>query len=153
VIFNALLKQLFKVPLFPHLGPGYAFPSGHMHAATVFYGYILYKINNKIMKALLFLLICGFGFSLIHCHFHDFFDIIGAVAFAFGEIVIYHFILLNFGEKAVAVVAIAAAVFSMAALFLIYKLELHVWLAFYALIGTVFSVGVIEDAIAKRSRE
>jgi undecaprenyl-diphosphatase len=145
MVFNSLLKQLFKVPLFPHLGPGYAFPSGHMHAATVFYGYILYEIDNKFIRTVLLFLMCSFGFSLIHCHFHDLIDVMGAVAFAFAEIVLYHFILLNFGERATAITAIATVVFSMAGLLLIYKLEWHVWLAFYAIIGTIFSLGIFKN--------
>ena len=41
IIVNVALKGTFKVPLPPELHVGYAFPSGHMQFATVFYGWIL----------------------------------------------------------------------------------------------------------------
>jgi undecaprenyl-diphosphatase len=146
MIFNTLLKYWFKVPLFPHLGPGYAFPSGHMHAASVFFGYIVYKINSKIMKIALIFVICSLGFSLIHCRFHNMFDVLGALAFAVAEIFIYHLIRRNFGEKCAAVVALAAALLSMACLQQIHRLEFHVVMAFYGLVGTIFSISFIEES-------
>ncbi|MDR3187394.1 MAG: hypothetical protein LBT63_03145 [Holosporaceae bacterium] len=145
MIFNALLKQWFKVPLFPHLGPGYAFPSGHMHAAAVFYGYIIYKVDNRALRVTLLFLLCCFGLSLIQCRFHDLFDVTGAAVFAFAEILLCRFISLKFGEKALAAVAMAVSLSSMVILFIIYQLQWHVWLAFYALTGTIFSLNFIED--------
>lgn len=135
MIFNTLLKHVFKVPLFPHLGTGYAFPSGHMHAAAAFYGYILYKTDSKLLKIGLFTLLGCFGFSLIHCHFHDLMDVMGAVGFAVSEFVIYHVISTKFGDKVVGVLAVLSAVATMIALNIIYKIEFHVWLAFYGLVG------------------
>lgn len=145
MIFNTLLKQLFKVPLFPHLGPGYAFPSGHMHAASIFYGYILYKSDNKIVKLLLAVLLSCLGASLIHCRFHDWIDILGAVGFTIAEIAVYHVMSANFGERTVGVVSIISAIGIMLILEAIYKVEFHVWLAFYGLIGMEFSLSAMEE--------
>lgn len=145
MIFNTLLKYLFKVPLFPHLGPGYAFPSGHMHAASAFYGYTLYKTDNKILKIGLAALLCCLGFSLIHCHFHDLTDILGAVGFTVAELLTYHVISINFGDKVVGVASIISAVAIMFALSLIHKVEFHVWLAFYALAGMETALFVTQD--------
>jgi hypothetical protein len=105
----------------------------------------MYKVENRTVRILLSLLICSFGFSLIHCRFHDLLDVIGAVAFAFAEIALYHFISLRFGEKTVAATALMVSISSMIVLSLIYTLEFHVWLAFYGLLGTIFSLGVVED--------
>lgn len=145
MIFNTLLKHLFKVPLFPHLGAGYAFPSGHMHAASAFYGYILYKTDNKFVKIALIALLCALGFSLIHCHFHDLMAVLGAVGFAIAELLIYHVISINFGDKVVGVVSIVSAVAIMFTLNIIYKVEFHVWLAFYALIGMETALSITQD--------
>lgn len=146
MIFNTLLKYLFKVPLFPHLGNGYAFPSGHMHAASAFYGYILYKTNNKTVKVGLGILLFCLGFSLIRCHFHDLFDVTGAVGFAIAELFIYHLISEKFGDKSVGIVAVISAVSVLFALSIIHKIEFHVWLAFYGLIGMESALSFTKDA-------
>lgn len=135
MIFNTLLKLLFKVPLFPHLGHGYAFPSGHMHASAAFYGFILYKTNNRYLKTGLGILLCLLGFSLIHCHFHDLKDVLGALGFATAELFVYHNISTKFGDKVAGMFAIISAIAVMIALSIIHKVEFHVWLAFYALVG------------------
>lgn len=143
MIFNTLLKYLFKVPLFPHLGSGYAFPSGHMHASAAFYGYIIYRTNNKLLKICLLGLLYSLGFSLIHCHFHDLIDVVGAIGFAVIELLIYHLLSTKFGDKMVGIIATTSAVATMIALNIIYKIEFHVWLAFYALIGTEIAMYLI----------
>ncbi|HBC71934.1 MAG TPA: hypothetical protein DEG23_02500 [Coxiellaceae bacterium] len=145
IIWNALLKYMFKIPLPLHLGDGYAFPSGHMHATAVFYGYILYKTDNKIIKTLLVVLLGLIGFSLIYCQFHDLFAVLAAVGFAIAEITLYHFLLLNLESKYIAAVAIFGSLVIMVILSIIYKVEGHVWLAFYALVGTIFSLTTIND--------
>lgn len=136
MIFNTLLKYLFKVPLFPHLGRGYAFPSGHMHAASAFYGYILYKTDKRGLKIGLSVLLYCLGFSLIHCHFHDLKDVLGAVGFSIGEFYVYHVLSKNFGDKVIGIISILSAVVFMVALSVIHRIEFHVWLAFYGMIGT-----------------
>ena len=145
MIFNTLLKYLFKVPLLPHLGPGYAFPSGHMHAASAFYGYILYKTDNKFVKIGLATLLCWLGFSLIYCHFHDLTDVLGAIGFTIVELLIYHILSVNFGDKVVGVTSIITAVAIMFALNIIHKVEFHVWLAFYALVGMETTLLITQD--------
>ena len=145
MIFNTLLKYLFKVPLFPHLGPGYAFPSGHMHAASAFYGYILYKTDSKFVKIILAMLLCSLGFSLIHCRFHDLADVLGAVGFTVAELLIYHVISINFGDKVVGIISIASAVAIMFALSVKHRVEFQVWLAFYALLGMESVLTVTQD--------
>lgn len=135
MIFNTLLKYSFKVPLFPHLGHGYAFPSGHMHAASAFYGYILYKSNNKFIKIGLAFLLCCLGCSLIYCHFHDLKDVLGAVGFTLIELTVYHVVSTKFGDKTVGILCILSSIATMIALNIIHKIEFHVWLAFYALVG------------------
>lgn len=145
MIFNTLLKHIFKIPLFPHLGSGYAFPSGHMHAAAIFYGYILYKVNSKFAKIILGIILCCLGFSLIHCNFHNLSDIGGAVGFAVAELLIYHAISLNFGDKTVGIISVISAVAIILILSIIHEVEFHVLLAFYLLIGTEIFLSFIPD--------
>lgn len=149
MIFNTLLKHLFKVPLFPHLGPGYAFPSGHMHAACAFYGYILYKVDNKYVKIFLGMLLSCIGFSLIHCHFHDFIDVSGAVVFAIAELAIYHFTSNKFRDKIVGYIAVLSAIVIMITLNYVHKIEFHIWLAFYALVGMELALSITKDVQLK----
>ncbi|MDR3179640.1 MAG: hypothetical protein LBT70_01960 [Holosporaceae bacterium] len=148
MIFNTLLKHLFRVPLFPHLGEGYAFPSGHMHAAAMFYGYILYQMVDRRIKMLLAIILMCEGFSLIYCKFHDLLDVLGALGFAVAEIFCYHLIVSKFkekGEKYATAIAIAIALGAMIILSIIYRIENHVWLAFYGLCGLFFSLSQIAD--------
>lgn len=148
MIFNTLLKQLFKVPLFPHLGPGYAFPSGHMHASCAFYGYILYKTRNEYLRIALGALLCCIAFSLIYCRFHDLLDVAGAVGFFAAELLAYHVISHKFDDKVVGYSAIASALVLMLILNHIYKIEFHVWLAFYGLAGMELAL-LIKDTPLK----
>lgn len=146
MIFNTLLKHLFKVPLFPHLGTGYAFPSGHMHASAAFYGYILYRTGSNFLKCTLGVLLGCIAFSLIECHFHDFKDVGGALLFAILEIGVYHLLARYFGEQSVAVIALGSAIAIMVVLSVIYKVEFHVWLAFYGLAGMELAQSIMEDS-------
>lgn len=145
MIFNTLLKYLFKVPLFPHLGNGYAFPSGHMHAAAAFYGYIIYKTNNRIVKIALGILLFCLGFSLIYCHFHDLMDVAGAFGFAMAELAVYHYVYKNWGDKVTGIASIVSAIAIIYALAQIYKVEFHVWLAFYGLVGMELVLTITDD--------
>jgi len=135
MIWNTLLKQLFKVPLFPHLGEGYAFPSGHMHATAVFYGYFFCSIKNKTVKNILLFLIFGIGFSLFHCNFHNWLDIIGALFFAIIELSLVFFIKQKWGNKILAWATICFSITNLLILNHIYSLKFHLWLAFYGLLG------------------
>jgi undecaprenyl-diphosphatase len=135
MVFNWILKYFFKIPLLPHLGQGYAFPSGHMHAAAVFYGYILYKIKNPLMKIPVAFLIAGIGFALVHSNYHDWFDVLGAVAFAAAEIGAYHFLKTRISRKIGTIFALAVMGIMLCIIYYFYKAEPHIWLAFYAFVG------------------
>ena len=95
-----------------------------------------------LLWVMIFKLLCCLGFSLIHCHFHNLTDVLGAVGFTLTELLIYHVISINFGDKVVGIISIASAVAVMFALSVIHRVEFHVWLAFYALLGmeTVLTV-------------
>jgi len=88
MIFNALLKSLFLVPLNPSLGgEGYAFPSGHMQVAVVFYGTMFQAYSNLIFRKILLLIIAGIGYGLIQQGYHNIWDVLGAVVFGAADFV------------------------------------------------------------------
>lgn len=136
VIWNALLKQIFQVPLMPHLGDGYAFPSGHMHAACLFYGYVLYRMDDKRIKASLLILILCLGWSLHYHNFHDVFDISGAIVFTLCEISLYHVLTQKFGIKPLTVLA-CTIIPILVVIACFYVVESHVYHASYALLAIV----------------
>ena len=109
------------------------------------YGYILYKTDNKFVKIGLATLLCWLGFSLIYCHFHDLTDVLGAIGFTIVELLIYHILSVNFGDKVVGVTSIITAVAIMFALNIIHKVEFLVWLAFYALVGMETTLLITQD--------
>ena len=98
---NSMLKLFFgrARPNVTHLvnETGYSFPSGHMMAATMCYGFLIYflwksKISllwKCIFSVLLGLLIIGIGFSRIYLGVHYASDILGGFLFSL--------FLLNFG--------------------------------------------------------
>ena len=88
VLINASLKFYFKTPLMPHLGPGYAFPSGHTQFATVFYGWL--ALSNFYKTRYFFLLITAIGFSTFDQHFHSINEIIAGFLIGFLIIEIFH---------------------------------------------------------------
>jgi undecaprenyl-diphosphatase len=153
MIFNTLLKQLFKIPLMPHLGNGYAFPSGHMHAAAVFYGYMLLGSRSRIAEALLTLILASLGWSLIYCHFHDMTDVLGAIAFATMEISVYQLLSTKFGNRVTAAISIITAILIMLCLNVIYRLESHVWIALCGLLCTEFALFIAKTERTKKIAE
>lgn len=89
MILNALLKYFFHVPLLPHLGKGFAFPSGHMQTAMAFYGWLLARYRHPALRSALLAVLAGIGFSLIYFHYHTLIDVLGAMCFGGLSLLIY----------------------------------------------------------------
>lgn len=89
LILNPYLKSIWQVPLPVHLGDGWAFPSGHMQVACAFYGWMAWKTPVLWFRLLIFCLLGGVGWSLIHGGFHTLTDVLGGVFFAVLTIGIY----------------------------------------------------------------
>ncbi|MDR1476368.1 MAG: hypothetical protein LBI20_03585 [Holosporales bacterium] len=140
IVFNTLLKNVFKVPLFPHLGSGYAFPSGHMHASAIFYGYFVYKTPSHIARGVLIAILGCIGAAIVYRHFHDWYDIFGAIAFASAEIAIYHFLQTKYAPRYITIMSILSLIIIFYTLQLFYISEAHVWSAFYIFVG--FLIGM-----------
>lgn len=88
MIYNYYLKSIWQLPLPPPL-EGWAFPSGHMHSAVVFWGWLAYQYRSVgfSLMALSFTALVGFG--LVHHGYHYTKDVIGAVGFGALSLVIY----------------------------------------------------------------
>ncbi len=99
LILNPYLKSLWQVPLMPHLGEGYAFPSGHMQVAVVLWGWLAFEFRRMELSILAFLLIIGTGYSLIHFNYHNSFDIIGGLMFGVLTLMIYYGLNVLFKHK------------------------------------------------------
>jgi hypothetical protein len=81
-IFNPWLKFLFHIPLAPELHiQGFAFPSGHMQFAWVFYGWLLWHTSDRRLQAILIAVLVGISWGLVHFGYHNWFDIGGALGF------------------------------------------------------------------------
>jgi hypothetical protein len=90
MIFSAFLKSLFQIPLNPALGiKGFAFPSGHMLVAVVFYGWLMCSYPIRQLRAAMTMILFGTSFGLIQQGYHNLWDVLGAVGF--GMAVLYAF--------------------------------------------------------------
>ena len=53
MIFYTFLKSIFQIPLAEHLNKtGYAFTSGHMQSAIVFYGWLWFAHKNVLVRSI-----------------------------------------------------------------------------------------------------
>lgn len=147
MIYNTLLKQIFKVPLYPHLGEGYAFPSGHMHAFGLFYGYFFIHSKNPVFKVFTSIIIVGISISLVYMRYHHAFDVFGAVVFFVVELFIDDYIVHNYGEKIDLLVILSICVISTFGLFLeMHEIQFHIWLALYGMVGIILAFFVIKNS-------
>lgn len=138
ILFNFTLKLIFQVPLSSSVGPGYAFPSGHMQASMVLYGWLITKVSNVLYKTLLAIILVGIGISLVYLGYHNYFDVLGGVFFGCILIALYNlFIKNNTPKLPIAVLAFATALM----LYIASQnaITAHIWMGYYALIGVIFA--------------
>jgi hypothetical protein len=145
MILNSVLKQYFKVPLFPHLGKGYSFPSGHMHLSCSFFGSVAMNYRNRVIRFVCFMLCLGEGFALYICRFHAVPEIIAGAACAALEILVFQ---LAKGRVHSQIVS-AAAMLGCAVLTGIHhafqESEPHIGLACFAFCGCLISMRGLKE--------
>lgn len=145
VVYNTFLKAFWQIPLPPASGlEGFAFPSGHMHSAFVFWGWIAFDSKNRYLMAIIFVLLSFTGFGLVHKGYHYPLDIIGAVSFGAVTMTIFH--VLNLFEPLKTKYMLNGLWLSIAAIICILLTpgvshKLHVFQGLGALIG--FTLGGI----------
>lgn len=90
MIYNLWLKSIWQVPLPEWLNSqGWAFPSGHMHTAWVFWGTVAIMISNTRVRLFALALVCFNGAALMQAGFHGIKDILGALGFGALSMLIY----------------------------------------------------------------
>lgn len=92
MIDNYYLKSLFQTPLPPPL-EGWAFPSGHMHCALIFWGWLACEYRRPIFTALVGLILSIVAYGLVFHGYHYPVDILGAIGF--GSLFLLSFHLLS----------------------------------------------------------
>lgn len=100
IIVNVALKAFFKIPLSPSLGVvGFAFPSGHMQLATVFYGWILLRFPYGLCRIPVLVLLLCIAAALVHYGYHNIPDILGALVSGIVIITAYSFALKKWDKN------------------------------------------------------
>ena len=92
IIYNVYLKSIWQVPL-PAPLEGWAFPSGHMHTAVVFWGWLAFEYKKLWSWTMSFFILCLCGYGLLFNVYHYPIDIVGSVGF--GTLSIFLYALLN----------------------------------------------------------
>lgn len=139
ILGNFALKITFQVPLLPHLGQGFAFPSGHMQSAVVLYGWLIAKTRNFIYRVLMISVLIGIALSLVYCNYHNYFDVLGAIFFGY-LLIFFYSLLANSGKQILLSSVVTLSTLLLLYILLLHKfIEEHLWMAYYALIGVVFS--------------
>lgn len=138
MIYNTLLKNIFKVRLNSHLGEGYSFPSGHMHGFGLFYGFLCVYSKNIVIKTILFIIVIGIGTSLVYMRYHVPFDVIGASFFLIFELILENYLSKKYGDKKVVLMIFGVTIINILGL-IIMKVKLldHIWLSVYGMIGAI----------------
>jgi membrane-associated phospholipid phosphatase len=90
-VYNLYLKSIWQIPL-PAPLEGWAFPSGHMHSAVVFWGWLAFELRKfwAIMATIVILTCIGYG--LVYNGYHYPRDILGSLLFGGISIMIYGFL-------------------------------------------------------------
>lgn len=95
LIINGNLKLFFGIPLPQHL-QGFAFPSGHMQSAVVFWGWLIYEYYTPSLLVLGSFLLAGEGYWLTYFGYHSAIDVVGAVIVGLLVLLCYGFILRRY---------------------------------------------------------
>jgi len=140
MIFNAFLKSIWQIPRPAEMGTGFAFPSGHMQTAVVFWCWIGFEFRHKYLWLFIAFLLSGIAFGLIHFNYHILRDILGALLFGSLTIFCYASLLKTpFFRLYISASGLILALISIPLLIYNTRDSLSLWLAEGSLVG--FSLG------------
>ena len=151
MLINFALKITFQIPLAASLGKqGFAFPSGHMQTASVFYGWIAWNVQSLLVRLLLIVIILGVGYSLVHFAYHNYYDVLAAFLVAALLLWCYWRASKKEGKK-IRLLTIITATSCLLYIFIqTSAIEPHLLLAFYALCGFVIAEKICDQKIQQQ---
>jgi hypothetical protein len=139
MILNLALKSTFKIPLPPFLKQdGFAFPSGHMQTAIIFYGWVMIQFSNIIIRFILFCTLVGIGISLVYFGYHNYIDIVGAVIVGVLLLFAYHK-LFSLLKNILTWLMLALVSWLMVYIKERYRIPEHLWIAYFGFLGVFIS--------------
>jgi undecaprenyl-diphosphatase len=144
MLLNFDLKATFQIPL--ATGKGFAFPSGHMQSSTVFYGWLITKIQEPIFQTLSVVVLIGIGLSLVYFGYHNFFDLAGGIFCAVLLILFYNLISTQ-KERFRQIIIFSFSTILLFYAAIIYQVADHLWLAYYCLIGITLSENFFAEEV------
>ncbi len=147
VLLSMLLSFILKFIFQKQSVYGLAFPSGHMQASVVLYGWLAYKFRNYFLTALITILLLGIGFSLVYSGYHDYYDVLGGIFFAILLLASYSFALNKMPSKTPYFNLSLATCFMLSIFFYCGSILPHLWLAYYALLGFIISAKIFGQDI------
>ena len=140
MLINVALKGTFKIPLSPALGmPGFAFPSGHMQASTVFYGWLAYRTPKTWFRGLCVVVLLSIAWAIYYCGYHNLVDLLGALGVAM--LILYGYVELLRRQKSF----LFWTILFLIQILMLYNYTLyaempkHAYMAYYGLTGLMVS--------------
>ena len=98
LIINVWLKYLWMIPL-PYKSQTFAFPSGHMHSATIVYFYPFLMFAQYSSRYLLVIILLGISYAEISLGYHNIKDLFAGFGFGVLHIIIFHYCNIFYGKK------------------------------------------------------
>jgi len=138
MIASTFLKSLWQVPLPPHLGDGWAFPSGHMLTAAVLWGWLAWEMKKTWMTMLASVICTLIGISLVGMGYHIPSEVLASVGFA-GIIISFYAGLHALMGTSPHAIGFGLATLGLVLIWALPKTFAHTWLALGGLVG--FSIG------------
>lgn len=91
---NPFLKLIWKMPLPPDINKdSYAFPSGHLQSAIVFWGFLAFRYPNLSWRLVISAFLIIYAWALYAKGYHYPIDLLGAACFGALSLILYRFIL------------------------------------------------------------
>jgi membrane-associated phospholipid phosphatase len=150
IILNILLKGLFAIKASPDAE--FAFPSGHMQAAVVFYWFLLGQNSKLFYKAIATVIIIGVGMGLIHFKYHTLIDVLGGLGFGFCLLAIYS-LLLRYCPNVSAWLLVVAGFLTIQGIKLLYPfVPEYGWHAFYLLLSMVLLQELMKNSFLETGK-
>ncbi len=140
MIVNYALKCTFKIPFAPPSQlKGFAFPSGHIHFITLFYGWLALSAKKLLLRLGLIGLLLAIAMSIEHKGYHNYFDIAGGMFFAFILLNIYNYLKSFPNPLVLPIFIFGSATSLMFYVDFVYKMSPHLWAPYYGLFGFISS--------------